>query len=47
MALQVLQRFMWDGEPKHQADWFRLQKHTHGDLRDVLASIRLKPAARG
>jgi hypothetical protein len=28
MTIQVLQRLSWDGEPKHQADWFRLTKGT-------------------
>jgi hypothetical protein len=26
MTIQVLQRPYWDGQPKHQADWFRLHK---------------------
>jgi hypothetical protein len=28
MTIQVLQRLWWDGEPRHQADWFRLTKGT-------------------
>jgi hypothetical protein len=26
MTIQMLQRPHWDGEPKHQIDWFQLKK---------------------